>query len=177
MKKVILVDKKDNQISLEEKIKAHREKKLHRAFSVFAFNSKGELLIQQRAKTKYHSGGIWANTCCSHPEPGKDLISEVKRRLKEEMGFNCRLEEIFSFIYETPVKSRGKIMYEHEFDHVFIGEFNGMPKPSKKEVKSWQWISVKDLKKDIKQNPNKYAYWTKILFKKLIKKAINNIIA
>ena len=163
-KKVILVDKNDNQIGPAEKIKAHKEKKLHRCFSVLIFNSQGEFLIQQRAKNKYHSALLWSNTCCSHPRPNKDIKKEAQRRLKQEMGIKCdNLKEIFTFTYYADFRE----LAEHEFDHVFIGKFDGKPKPNKKEAENWKWISKKDLKKDIKQNPKKYTYWFPIILDKL----------
>ena len=161
MEKVILVDKKDEKVGIEEKIKAHQEGKLHRSFSIFIFNSKGELLIQQRAKSKYHSPLLWSNTCCSHPRPNEKLIEAAKRRLKEEMGVETDLKEIFSFIYRA--KSREWI--EHEFDHVFLGKFDGNPKPNKKEVEDFKWINLPDLKKDIKEHPRKYTFWFKRILK------------
>ena len=161
MGKVILVNKKDEKVGIEEKIKAHKEDKLHRSFSIFIFDSKGELLIQQRAKSKYHSALLWSNTCCSHPGPNEKLIEAAKRRLKEEMGVETDLKEIFSFIYRA--KSREWI--EHEFDHVFVGKFNGNPKPNKKEVEDSKWINLPDLKKDIKEHPRKYTFWFKRILK------------
>jgi len=166
MEKVILVNEKDEEIGVEEKIKAHREGKLHRAFSIFIFNKKGELLIQKRAKSKYHSGGLWSNTCCSHPRPKEGLMEAAKRRLKEEMGIECELKEIFKLIYKVKV---GKLI-EHEIDHVFVGKFDGKPKPNKKEVEGWKWVSLKELEKDMKENPEKYTEWFKIILPKLIKK-------
>jgi isopentenyl-diphosphate delta-isomerase len=168
MIKVILVDKNDNQIGTEEKLKAHQEGKLHRAFSIFLFNSKGEMLLQKRAKTKYHSGGLWSNTCCSHPRPGKDLLSEVKKRLKEEMGIENGvkdLKELFSFIYKANL---GKLT-EHEFDYVFVGEFNGTPEPNPEEVEDWKWIKPEELRKDVKGNPQKYTEWFRIVLDKVLK--------
>jgi len=165
MEKVILVNEKDEQIGTGEKLKVHREGKLHRCFSILIFNSKGELLIQQRAKSKYHSPGLWSNTCCSHPRPGEDLKTAAQRRLKEEMGIECDLKEIFSFIYKVKVGN----LIEHEFDHVFLGKFNGEPTPNPNEVENWQRISLKELKKDIKKNPKKYAPWFKIILKRLWK--------
>jgi len=181
--KVILVNKKDEAIGEEEKIKAHQERKLHRAFSVFLFNKKGETLIQKRAKSKYHLGGLWANTCCSHPRPNRNLKEEAKRRLKEEMGINCNLKEAFSFVYKTKLTNLGKEgkpssslaadrVGEHEFDHVFFGRFDGKPKPDKKEVAGWQWIKLPDLKADIKKNSQKYTPWFKIIIKKIKKRKI-----
>lgn len=163
MPKVILVDERDRQTGTEEKIKAHKEAKLHRAFSVLIFNGKGDWLLQKRAITKYHSPGLWANACCSHPRPGKDLIKEAEKRLKEEMGFQCPLKESFSFIYKTKLGA----MTEYEFDHVLLGKFSGTPRPSKKEVDDWKWVSTKDLKKDIKLGPKSYTSWFRIIFKKV----------
>jgi len=165
MEKLVLVNKKDEEIGTEEKIKVHKEGKLHRCFSIFIFNSKGELLIQQRAKSKYHSALLWSNTCCSHPRPNEKLIEAVKRRLKEEMGIECDLKEILSFIYKAKVGN----LIEHEFDHVFLGKFDGNPISNPKEVEDWRWISLKELKKDIKKNPPKYTPWFKIGLRKILK--------
>jgi isopentenyl-diphosphate Delta-isomerase len=160
---VVLVDKNNKKIGVEEKIKAHKTGKLHRAFSIFIFNSKGEVLLQQRAKTKYHSGGLWSNTVCSHPRPGETYSKATHRRLKEEMGFDCKLKKLFCFIYNAGFKNG---LSENEYDCVFTGRFDGVPRPNKKEVMDFKWISVKDLKKDIKKHPNKYSVWLKIAFKK-----------
>lgn len=166
--KVILVNSNDEPIGLEEKLKAHQDGKLHRAFSIFVINSKGELLLQQRAKTKYHSSGLWANTCCSHPRPNENLGDAVHRRLKEEMGFDCELKEAFSFIYRAKLD---KGLIEHEYDHIFTGRFDGVPKPNKDEVDSWKWIAIKDLLADMKKNPSNYVYWLRIS----IERVLNNI--
>jgi len=167
MVKVILVDKKDKEIGREEKIKAHREGKLHRSFSIFLFNKKGELLIQKRAKSKYHSPGLWSNTCCSHPRPDRNLEDEAKRRLKEEMGIvKCNLKEVFNFIYNQKVGD----LTEHEFDHVFFGTFEGNPKPNPDEAESWKWVNIIELKKDIKENPGKYTAWFKLILDRVIRK-------
>ncbi len=164
MNKVILVDKNDKVIGVEEKIKAHEERKLHRCFSILIFNSKGDLLIQKRVKSKYHSGGLWSNTCCSHPLT-KNIEKEASRRLKEEMGFSCKVKEIFSFIYNLKV---GKL-YEHEFNHVLAGRFNGNPKVNPEEVEDWRWVGPKELKNDIRKNPEKYTSWFKIILPELLK--------
>ena len=134
MEKVILVNKKDKVIGVEEKMKAHLQGKLHRAFSIILFNKKGEVLIQKRPKSKYHSAGLWTNTCCSHPRPKEKIDQAAKRRLKEEMGIETNLKKIFSFIYKAKLGS----LVEYEFDHVFFGRFNGKPKPNEKEVEDWQ---------------------------------------
>jgi len=170
---VILVDKNNRKIGVEEKIKTHKEGKLHRAFSIFIFNSNGELLIQQRAKTKYHSGGLWSNTVCSHPRPDETYEKAVHRRLKEEIGFDCKLKKLFCFIYNAGFQNG---LIENEYDCVFIGKFNGKPKPNTKEIMSYKWISIKKLKQDIIKNPNKYTIWLKIALNRIkssrIKEAI-----
>jgi len=163
MEKVILVNKKDKVIGVEEKMKAHLQGKLHRAFSIILFNKKGEVLIQKRAKSKYHSAGLWTNTCCSHPRPKEKIDQAAKRRLKEEMGIETDLKKVFSFIYKAKLGS----LVEYEFDHVFFGRFNGKPKPNEKEVEDWQWIKLADLKTDIAKNPQKYTPWFKIIFEKI----------
>ena len=165
MSEVILVDENDEEVGTEEKIKTHREGKLHRAFSIFVFNPKGELLLQRRAKIKYHSGGLWTNTCCSHPSPGETLEEAVHRRLKEEMGFDCELEEIFSFTYQVKFDND---LFENEYDHVFIGKFDGEPTPNPEEVDEWKWIDLEELKKDIQENPDSYTYWLKQSIDKVI---------
>ncbi len=164
MEKIILVDEKDNEIGTGEKLKVHQDGKLHRAFSIFVFNSKGELLLQKRSKSKYHTASLWANTCCSHLRPNQDLEKEAKRRLIEEMGINCDLKEVFSFIYKATV---GELI-EYEFDHIFVGRFDGNPKPNKDEVEDWKWIDVDELKKDIDKNPEKYVPWLKIALEKYL---------
>jgi isopentenyl-diphosphate delta-isomerase len=162
---VVLVDKKDNQVGTGEKLKIYQEGKLHRCFSIFIFNSKGELLLQKRAKGKYHSGGLWSNACCSHPRPNQDLKNEAKRRLKEEMGIECDLREIFSFIYK---KDFGNLV-EHEFDHVFIGKSDANPKPNPEEAEDWKWIRPEDLRQDVKENPQKYTFWFKLILDRVLK--------
>ena len=168
---VILVDRKDEAMGRGEKIWAHQKAKLHRAFSIFLFNSRGELLLQRRAKSKYHSRGLWTNTCCSHPRPGKILEKEARKRLREEMGISCALKEVFSFIYKARL---GKLT-EHEFDHVFIGNFNKQPKLNKEEADDWKWVRPEKLKKDVRENPKKYTAWFKIIFKKALKENITNL--
>jgi len=168
MGKVVLVNKKDEAVGVEEKMKTHLDGKLHRAFSIILFNKKGEVLIQQRAKSKYHSPGLWSNTCCSHPKPKENLDQAAKRRLKEEMGITTDLKKKFSFIYKAKLGH----LTEYEFDHVFLGRFDRKPKPNKKEVEDWKWMKLTDLEKDIKKNPQKYTPWFKIIFDK-IKKEID----
>lgn len=159
--KVILVDEKDNEIGLEEKLKAHQNgAKLHRAISVLLFNSKGQTLLQKRALGKYHSQGKWANTCCSHPFPGESNLAAAERRLKEEMGIECPLKEAFHYTYRADV---GNGLTEHEYDHIFFGEFDGVPKPNKDEVMDWKWMNPKDLIADMAKNPQNYAPWLALI--------------
>ena len=158
MEEVILVDTNDSEIGKMEKMQAHIEGRLHRAFSIFVFNSKGELLLQQRENGKYHSGGLWTNTCCSHPRVGEDIKEAVHRRLKEEMGFDCDLSEKKTFLYHAKFDNN---LIEHELDHIFIGYYNGVPIPNKEEVENWKWISTKDLKKELEAEPDKFTYWFK----------------
>lgn len=156
MDRIILVDSRDRQTGTEEKLKAHKEGSLHRAFSIFIFNRKGELMLQRRAKGKYHSGGLWTNTCCSHPRAGENLEKAVHRRLKEEMGFDTALKELFSFTYKATFRNG---LTEHELDHVFVGRFDGAPAPNPEEYDEWKWISLEQLKKDIAKDPDGYTYW------------------
>lgn len=158
---VILVDEQDNPIGLMPKIEAHERALLHRAFSVFVFNENGDLLLQQRAASKYHSPLLWTNTCCSHPRDGESNIEAGKRRLQEEMGFSCDLEEVFWFIYKAPFDNG---LTEHELDHVLIGQFNGEPVINKNEVALYKWMSLSEIKKDIELHPENYTAWFKIIF-------------
>ena len=162
---VILVNSEDKEIGLEEKMKAHKEGKLHRAFSVFIFNLKGEMLLQQRADHKYHSGGLWSNTCCSHPRSGENVEQAGNRRLKEEMGFDCNIKKAFHFIYKTELDHD---LIENEFDHVLVGNYDGKVNPNPQEVKDFKWISIDTLKSDIYKNPENYTVWFKIAFDKVI---------
>ena len=164
MEHVILVDEQDNPIGLMEKHTAHTEPHLHRAFSIFIFNSKGELLLQQRALSKYHSPGLWTNTCCSHPRPGETLEEATSRRLMEEMGMKCEMHEAYSFIYKAPV---GEGLTEHEFDHVFIGQSDAIPCINSDEVASWKYMTIPDLEKDIALYPEHYTEWFKITFEEM----------
>ncbi len=167
MDELILVDENDKEVGFEEKLKAHQNGgKLHRAFSIFIFNSKGELLLQQRAKGKYHSALLWTNTCCGHPRPGESIEAQASRRLKEEMGFEYVLTEKFSFKYKVDFENG---LSENEFDHIFFGKFDGAPKPDPNEAADWKWIGIEELKKDIKENPEKYTYWFKLCLDKALK--------
>jgi isopentenyl-diphosphate delta-isomerase len=170
---VILVDKNNRKIGIEEKIKAHRNGKLHRAFSIFIFNSKGELLIQQRAKTKYHSGELWSNTVCSHPKPDETYDQATHRRLKEEMGFDCKLKKLFCFIYNAGLHNG---LIENEYDCVFVGRYDGKLRQNPKEIMDHKWIPLNELKRDIIKNKENYSVWLKIALKRMtysrIKEAI-----
>ena len=159
---VILVDEKDNQLGLMPKMEAHEKAVLHRAFSVFIFNSKGELMLQQRAAQKYHSPLLWTNTCCSHQRDGETNIEAGERRLVEEMGFKTNLKEIFSFVYKAPFDNG---LTEHELDHVMVGYFDGLPEINPEEVASFKWMSLEAVNADIKLHPNLYTAWFKIIFK------------
>ena len=168
---VILVDENDNEIGVEEKIKAHEDGKLHRAFSIFIFNSNGEMLLQQRAKNKYHSGGLWTNACCSHPRPNEKIEDAVHSRLMEEMGFDTELKEVFSFIYNAKFDNG---LTEHELDHVFIGRYNGEVKPNPEEADDYKWAKIEWLENDVKLHPDKYTVWFKIALPKVIKHLKDN---
>lgn len=158
---VVLVDQNDQKIGLMPKMEAHEKGVLHRAFSVFVFNDRGELLIQQRAAHKYHSPLLWANTCCSHQRDGENTIDAGKRRLQEEMGFCCELSIKKSFIYKAHFDNG---LVEHEFDHILIGKHNQNPTVNPEEVAGFKWIKLEKLKQDLKQHPENYAAWFKIIF-------------
>ncbi|WP_224483721.1 isopentenyl-diphosphate Delta-isomerase [Robertkochia aurantiaca] len=161
--KVILVNENDEQIGLMEKIEAHEKALLHRAFSVFVFNDKGETMVQQRALHKYHSPGLWTNTCCSHQREGETNVQAGKRRLMEEMGFQTDLEDVLSFIYKAPFDNG---LTEHEYDHVMVGHYNGDPDINPDEVADWKWMSLEDIKREMQTTPEKYTAWFKIIFDK-----------
>ncbi|RAJ73521.1 isopentenyl-diphosphate delta-isomerase [Chitinophaga dinghuensis] len=153
---VILVNESDEPIGTMEKLEAHEKGLLHRAFSVFVVNDAGEILIQQRALDKYHSGGLWTNTCCSHPAPGETTLAAAHRRLQEEMGFDCPLQEIFSFTYKN-VFDNG--LTEHEFDHVFVGTYNGLVRPDVAEVNNYQYLPANQLLERMKAEPESFTVW------------------
>lgn len=159
--KVILVDANDNPIGLMNKLEAHEKAVLHRAFSVFILNDKNELMLQQRAHHKYHSPLLWTNTCCSHQRENETNIQAGTRRLREEMGFETELKEMFHFIYKAPFDNG---LTEHELDHVMLGYYNDIPNINKDEVESWKWVRIEDIKNDMIINPNLYTVWFKIIF-------------
>ena len=154
--KVILVDKFDCEVGSAEKLKAHEDGLLHRAFSAFVVNDKDELLLQKRASSKYHSPGLWTNTCCSHPAPGEEIQLSAEKRLVEEMGFSCSLTWLFKFMYKASFENK---LTEHEIDHVFLGRSNDSPIPNPDEVEDWRWVHIDDLKVDLKKNPHQYTFW------------------
>ena len=164
MEQVILVDEHDQPLGLMEKQAAHIGPHLHRAFSVFIFNSKGELVMQQRAMSKYHSPGLWTNTCCSHPRDGETTLQAASRRLMEEMGINCEMHEVYTFIYKAPV---GQGLTEHELDHVFIGQSDNVPQINREEVESWKYMGIDALKTDLRLHPECYTEWFKITFEEM----------
>lgn len=170
---VVLVDEHDRKVGLEEKLSAHSNGgKLHRAFSIFVFNSEGKLMLQRRAFTKYHAAGMWANTCCSHPFDGEPVITAGHRRLKEEMGFDCDLKEAFSFTYHADV---GNGLRENEFDHVLVGRYNASPKPNNEEVSEWRLMQLNYLSRDIKSHPERYVPWLVIVMPKILEWAKKNL--
>lgn len=162
---VVLINEQDQVQGLMGKMQAHKEGILHRAFSVFIFNNKNEMLLQQRAYGKYHSPGLWTNTCCSHPRENETYQDAAHRRIQEEMGFDCELKPVFHFIYKADV---GLGLIEHELDHVFVGNFEGTPIPNPEEVASFKWISIDNLLKDLTQNPENYTEWFKIILNQYI---------
>jgi isopentenyl-diphosphate delta-isomerase len=162
---VILVNERDEQTGTIAKMEAHRKALLHRAFSIFIFNSKGEMLLQQRAMGKYHSPGLWTNTCCSHPRPGEEVEKAAQRRLKEEMGIDTQLHKAFDFIYRTEFENG---LTEFEFDHVYTGVFNGPLYPDRQEVHDYCYRSMEDIEYDLQRRPEKYSAWFRIAFPKIL---------
>ena len=156
---VILVNENDEVIGVEEKLKTHLLGALHRAFSIFIFNSSGQLLLQKRAGAKYHSKGLWSNTCCGHPRLGESTKEASRRRLYEEMGFNCEMKEIFEFIYQAKLDGG---LFEHEYDHVLVGKFDGNPNPSRDEVEDWKWMDLTTLNLEMQKNPDDFTYWFRV---------------
>ena len=165
---IILVDENDTEIGTIGKIEAHRLGRLHRAFSVFIFNAAGELLLQRRALSKYHSGGLWSNTCCGHPRPGESNVHAARRRLREEMGIDCECKEIFSFLYQVKFDNN---IFEHEYDHVLLGTYSREPRPNPEEACEWKWITIETLKRDMLVAPDLFTFWMKISIDKVISHA------
>jgi isopentenyl-diphosphate delta-isomerase len=153
---VVLVDENDREVGRAEKIAAHVQGTLHRAFSIYIFNSRGRLLLTRRAPGKYHSGGLWTNTCCGHPRPGEETTAAARRRLREETGIDCAVEEKFSFVYRAPFANG---LTEHELDHVFVGTYDGALNVDPNEADAVEWVEVDKLVPDIKAHPEKYSVW------------------
>ena len=170
IKNVILVDSEDQQIGFMEKVEVHQKGLLHRAFSVFVFNSKNELLLQKRALGKYHSENLWTNTCCSHPSPGESILDAASRRLQEEMNYSCELWNTFSFIYRVNLDHG---MIEHELDHVVIGKCDKNPELNPYEASDYKWMSLPAIQKEMGDHPNSYTSWFKIILKDQIEQ-LNN---
>ena len=164
MENVILVDTNDTPVGQMEKLKAHLKGELHRALSVLIFNSDGELLLQQRAFSKYHTPGLWSNTCCSHPRPGEDSLEAATRRLQEEMGFTTPLIKSFDFIYKAHFDNG---LIEHEFDHVFFGTFDGEPVINPEEANDFEWVKLNNLMEDMRSSPENYTVWFRIIMEKM----------
>jgi isopentenyl-diphosphate delta-isomerase len=165
MEQVILVDEQDRVTGAMEKMEAHKKAALHRAFSVFIFNERGEMLMQQRALDKYHSAGLWTNSCCSHPRPGEDTGQAAARRLQEEMGFDTPLTKAFDFIYRADFENG---LAEHEFDHVFIGTYGGLVQPDPREVCNFTWSSMDKIARDLHEHPELFTAWFHIAFPELL---------
>lgn len=163
MEQVILVDEQDVQIGLMEKQQAHVEGLLHRAISVFIFNTNGKMLLHRRAAGKYHSSLLWTNACCSHPRDGERPIDAATRRLKEEMGLRCKLKKAFTFTYRASLDNG---LIEHEYDHVFVGVTDSIPQPAESEVADWIYMSIPYLKEELATNPNKFTPWFRICMEK-----------
>lgn len=161
---VILVDEQDNELGVMDKMQAHITPVLHRAFSIFIFNNKNEMLLQQRASGKYHSGGLWTNACCSHPQPGEDTGAAALRRLKEEMGFETPLEKAFSFVYQAAFDNG---LTEYEYDHVFTGFYDGAIQPDPEEVSHYRFLPMEEIKEMLKENPEQFTVWFRLAFSRI----------
>jgi isopentenyl-diphosphate delta-isomerase len=165
MEQVILVDANDISTGTMEKMEAHQKAILHRAFSIFIFNAEGEMLLQQRAAGKYHSGGLWTNSCCSHPRPGEDTLVAASRRLQEEMGFETPLRKVFDFVYKASFENG---LTEHEFDHVFVGKYNGVIIPDLAEVSSYAYRSMNNIETLLQNQPEMFTAWFRIVFPRIM---------
>ena len=161
---VVLVNENDQETGTMDKMEAHRKGVLHRAFSIFIFDDAGKMLLQQRAPDKYHGAHLWTNACCSHPLPGERVEEAAIRRLEEELGFITQLKKIFSFVYRAEVENG---LIEHEYDHVFAGQFSGNIVPNEKEVANVKYMDMNEIRSDIDQNPDHFTSWFKIAFPKM----------
>jgi isopentenyl-diphosphate delta-isomerase len=164
--RVVLVDENDKELGTMAKMEAHEKGLLHRAFSVFVFNGNGELLLHKRASDKYHCSGMWTNTCCSHPRPGEKVKAAAQRRLQEEMGFSCNLVPAFEFVYQSKLDNN---LSEHEYDHVFLGEFDSKPNPNSGEVEDWEFMRIDKIRSLLEKNPEMFTPWFKIVFERVLK--------
>jgi isopentenyl-diphosphate delta-isomerase len=164
IEEVVLVNEKDEAVGAMEKMAAHEQAILHRAFSVFVFNKAGDILMQQRAHSKYHSGGLWTNTCCSHPRPGEEVVEAATRRLQEEMGFITSLTKAFDFTYKAVFENG---LTEHEFDHVIIGQYEGLVNFNPNEVAAYAFMPVQELEREIQETPERFTAWFHIAYPKL----------
>jgi isopentenyl-diphosphate delta-isomerase len=162
--RVILVDERDGELGSEVKLLAHVEGRLHRAFSIFVFDGAGNMLLQRRTPSKYHSGGLWSNTCCGHPRPGEPTEAAAHRRLREEMGFDRPLERVFGFTYRAEF---GNGLFEHEYVHVFVGEFRGTPVPDPGEVSEWRWADLREVLAHGEEEPEERTVWFGIAMREL----------
>ncbi len=162
--RVILVDEQDDQTGVMDKMEAHEKALLHRALSIFIFNKKGEMLLQKRAVKKYHSPGLWTNACCSHPRPDENTLAAAQRRLKEELGFETPLKEIFHFTYKSAFDNG---LTEHEYDHVFVGKFDGKVEPDKEEVQDYCYKSIEEIENSLLSHSAKFTAWFIIAFPKI----------
>lgn len=160
MEQVVLVNDHDEETGVMEKMEAHRTGSLHRAFSVLLFNSRGEMLLQKRAQTKYHSSGLWTNTCCSHPRPGESLEEAARRKLRQEMGIEANPRFAFKFQYKAPLDNQ---LIEHEIDHVFIGQFDGEPVLNEHEAEDWKFVDLHSLKQQVHTDPQQFTPWFRLI--------------
>lgn len=156
----MLVNDHDEETGVMEKMEAHRTGSLHRAFSVLLFNSRGEMLLQKRAQTKYHSSGLWTNTCCSHPRPGESLEEATRRKLRQEMGIEANPRFAFKFQYKAPLDNQ---LIEYEIDHVFIGQFDGEPVLNEHEAEDWKFVDLHSLKQQIHTDPQQFTPWFRLI--------------
>lgn len=159
--RVVLVDEQDREIGTEDKLEVHRQGRLHRAVSVFVFDGGGRLMLQRRDDDKYHCGGLWSNTCCTHPRPGETAQAAAMRRTVEEMGFTCELAWQFAAIYRAEVSAD---LIEHEYDHVFVGHFDGEPVPHPTEVSDWRMVAPNALSEEMAREPDSFTPWLRILW-------------
>jgi isopentenyl-diphosphate delta-isomerase len=171
--RVTLVNNSDEELGTMDKLLAHVQGRLHRAFSVLIYNEEGELMLQQRAFHKYHSAGLWTNTCCSHPRPGEPLSEAAARRLKEEMGLTCELTLENKFIYHCAFDDDGEL-YEHELDYIFVGITNSSPHVNAEEVANWKWISITQLNEEVTSHPENFTFWFKEIIKRQLLHAPKN---